>query len=63
MSIKTQPLHDGAVTILIMLKANSFDAMIADPPYASGGLHAAERAKPPSANKSKAASRNCIPTS
>ncbi|WP_108723631.1 DNA-methyltransferase, partial [Xanthomonas citri] len=37
-----------ALTILPTLEANSFDALITDPPYASGGLTAAARAKPPS---------------
>ena len=47
--MKNQLLQGDALTILPTLEANSFDALITDPPYASGGLHAAARAKPPSA--------------
>ncbi|MGD6581395.1 site-specific DNA-methyltransferase [Xanthomonas citri pv. citri] len=46
---KNQLLQGDALTILPTLEANSFDALITDPPYASGGLYAAARAKPPSA--------------
>ncbi|NJB93830.1 DNA-methyltransferase [Xanthomonas arboricola] len=46
--MKNQLLQGDALTILPTLEANSFDALITDPPYASGGLHAAARAKPPS---------------
>ncbi|CAD7726620.1 Modification methylase DpnIIB [Xanthomonas hydrangeae] len=47
--MKNQLLQGDALTILPTLDANSFDALITDPPYASGGLTAAARAKPPSA--------------
>ncbi|KGR41309.1 DNA-methyltransferase [Xanthomonas vasicola] len=46
--MKNQLLQGDALTILPTLEANSFDALITDPPYASGGLTAAARAKPPS---------------
>ena len=39
--MKNQLLQGDALTILPTLEANSFDALITDPPYASGGLHAA----------------------
>ena len=42
-------LHQGdALTLLPTFEAGSFDALITDPPYASGGLTAAERRLPPS---------------
>ncbi|MBB4755487.1 adenine methyltransferase [Xanthomonas arboricola] len=47
--MKNQLLQGDALTILPTLEANSFDALITDPPYASGGLTAAARARPPSA--------------
>ncbi|OOW77762.1 adenine methyltransferase [Xanthomonas axonopodis pv. clitoriae] len=46
--MKNQLLQGDALTILPTLEANSFDALITDPPYASGGLIAAARARPPS---------------
>ncbi|MEB1942640.1 site-specific DNA-methyltransferase [Xanthomonas campestris pv. campestris] len=46
--MKNQLLQGDALTILPTLEANSFDALITDPPYASGGLTAAARARPPS---------------
>ncbi|CAD0314891.1 site-specific DNA-methyltransferase [Xanthomonas campestris pv. nigromaculans] len=46
--MKNQLLQGDALTILPTLEANSFDALITDQPYASGGLHAAARARPPS---------------
>ncbi|WP_372191976.1 site-specific DNA-methyltransferase [Xanthomonas axonopodis pv. desmodiigangetici] len=46
--MKNQLLQGDALTILPALEANSFDALITDPPYASGGLTAAARARPPS---------------
>lgn len=39
--MKNQLLQGDALTILPTLEANSFDALITDPPYASGGLTAA----------------------
>ncbi len=36
--MKNQLLQGDALTILPTLEANSFDALITDPPYASGGL-------------------------
>ncbi len=45
---ENQLLQGDALTILPTLEANSFDALITDPPYASGGLTAAARARPPS---------------
>ena len=42
-------LHQGdALTFLPTLDSESFDALITDPPYASGGLTASARQKPPS---------------
>ncbi|WP_031421399.1 DNA-methyltransferase [Xanthomonas euvesicatoria] len=46
--MKNQLLQGDALTILPTLEANSFDALITDPPYASGGLTAAARARSPS---------------
>ncbi|WP_065470415.1 DNA-methyltransferase, partial [Xanthomonas bromi] len=46
--MKNQLMQGDALTILPTLEANSFDALITDPPYASGGLTAAARAQPPS---------------
>ncbi|OOW71749.1 adenine methyltransferase [Xanthomonas axonopodis pv. melhusii] len=46
--MKNQLLQGDALTILPTLEANSFDALITDPPYASGGVTAAARARPPS---------------
>ncbi|AKC79693.1 adenine methyltransferase [Xanthomonas arboricola] len=46
--MKNQLLQGDALTILPTLEANLFDALITDPPYASGGLTAAARARPPS---------------
>ncbi|MDM7555038.1 DNA-methyltransferase [Xanthomonas fragariae] len=46
--MKNQLLQGDALTILPTLEANAFDALITDPPYASGGLTAAARARPPS---------------
>ncbi|WP_407466342.1 DNA-methyltransferase [Xanthomonas campestris] len=46
--MKNQLLQGDALTIVPTLEANSFDALITDPPYASGGLTAAARARPPS---------------
>ncbi|MFA1263618.1 site-specific DNA-methyltransferase [Xanthomonas axonopodis pv. fascicularis] len=46
--MKNQLLQGDTLTILPTLEANAFDALITDPPYASGGLTAAARARPPS---------------
>ncbi|MCC8628537.1 site-specific DNA-methyltransferase [Xanthomonas perforans] len=46
--MKNQLLQGDALTILPTLEASSFDALITDPPYASGGLTAVARARPPS---------------
>ncbi|WVK04633.1 site-specific DNA-methyltransferase [Xanthomonas campestris pv. olitorii] len=46
--MKNQLLQGDALIILPTLEGNSFDALITDPPYASGGLTAAARARPPS---------------
>lgn len=46
--MKNQLLKGDALTLLPTLEAGSFDALITDPPYASGGLTASARAKPPS---------------
>lgn len=42
-------LKGDALSLLPTLEAGSFDALITDPPYASGGVNAAARQKPPSA--------------
>ncbi|MNM39812.1 Modification methylase DpnIIB [compost metagenome] len=41
-------LKGDALSLLPTLESGSFDALITDPPYASGGLTAAARQKPPS---------------
>jgi len=46
--MKNELILGDALTVLPTLPANSFDALITDPPYASGGTHAA--------------SRSCMPT-
>ena len=43
-----QLLQGDALKLLPTLEAESFDALITDPPYASGGLTAAARAQAPS---------------
>lgn len=45
--MKNQLIHGDALTVLPTLPAGSFDALITDPPYASGGTHAAARQKSP----------------
>ncbi|CAQ43928.1 site-specific DNA-methyltransferase [Stenotrophomonas maltophilia] len=40
-------IQGDALTILPTLPANSFDALITDPPYASGGTHASARQRGP----------------
>lgn len=42
-------LKGDALSLLPTLEAGSFDALITHPPYASGGVNAAARQKPPSA--------------
>lgn len=42
-------LKGDALSLLPTLEAGSFDALITDPPHASGGVNAAARRKPPSA--------------
>jgi site-specific DNA-methyltransferase (adenine-specific) len=46
--MKNQLLKGDALSVLPTLEAGSFDALITDPPYASGGLTAGARQKPPS---------------
>ncbi|EZP46960.1 putative site-specific DNA-methyltransferase [Stenotrophomonas sp. RIT309] len=46
--MKNQLIHGDALTVLPTLPAASFDALITDPPYASGGVHAASRQQAPS---------------
>jgi site-specific DNA-methyltransferase (adenine-specific) len=41
-------LQSDALKLLPTLEAESFDALITDPPYASGGVTAAARAQAPS---------------
>ncbi len=41
--MKNELIHGDALTILPTLPAASFDALITDPPYASGGTHASAR--------------------
>ncbi|HEL4182543.1 site-specific DNA-methyltransferase [Stenotrophomonas maltophilia] len=45
--MKNELIHGDALTVLPTLPANSFDALITDPPYASGGTHAASRQQSP----------------
>ena len=46
--MENQLYRGDALTLLPTFEAGSFDALITDPPYASGGLTAAERRLPPS---------------
>ena len=46
--MKNQLLKGDALSVLPTLEAGSFDALITDPPYASGGLTASARQKAPS---------------
>lgn len=46
--MKNQLLQGDALKLLPTLPAASFDALITDPPYASGGLSAGARQRPPS---------------
>ena len=41
--MKNELIHGDALTVLPSLPAASFDALITDPPYASGGVHASSR--------------------
>lgn len=41
--MKNELIHGDALTVLPTLPANSFDALITDPPYASGGVRASAR--------------------
>lgn len=45
--MKNELIHGDALTVLPTLPAASFDALITDPPYASGGVHAASRQQAP----------------
>jgi site-specific DNA-methyltransferase (adenine-specific) len=47
--MKNELIHGDALAVLPTLPAASFDALITDPPYASGGVHAASRQQAPSA--------------
>lgn len=47
--MKNELIHGDALSVLPTLPAASFDALITDPPYASGGVHAASRQKSPQA--------------
>ncbi|MBB6053936.1 DNA-methyltransferase [Armatimonas rosea] len=40
--------HEDALELLATLESASFDAIVTDPPYCSGGLTASERARPAS---------------
>ena len=46
--MKNELIHGDALNVLPTLPACSFDALVTDPPYASGGVHAAARQKRPS---------------
>ena len=46
--MKNQLLQGDALKLLPTLESGSFDALITDPPYASGGVHAAQRQRAPS---------------
>lgn len=41
-------IQGDCLQVMQQMPPNSFEAIITDPPYASGGLHAADRVKPPS---------------
>lgn len=41
--MKNELIHGDVLTVLPTLPAASFDALITDRPYASGGVHAASR--------------------
>lgn len=41
--MKNELIHGDALTVLSILLANSFDALIIDPSYVSGGVHASAR--------------------
>lgn len=45
--MKNELIHGDALTVLPTLPAGSFDALITDPPYASGGTHASSRQQAP----------------
>jgi len=45
--MKNELIHGDALTVLPTLPANSFDALITAPPYASGGVHASARQRSP----------------
>jgi site-specific DNA-methyltransferase (adenine-specific) len=45
--MKNALIHGDALTVLPTLPAASFEALITDPPYASGGLLAAARQRTP----------------
>jgi len=47
--MKNELIHGDALTVLPTLPAASFDALITDPPYASGGVHASSRQQSPQA--------------
>lgn len=49
------------LTLLPQLPEASVDAIITDPPYASGGLHSASRLQPPSSKYLKRAQRHNFP--
>ena len=44
---KCEIINGDSITLLPKLEPESFDALITDPPYASGGLKAADRQKSP----------------
>lgn len=46
--MQNQLLQGDALTLLPTLETGSFDALITDPPYASGGTHASARQRAPS---------------
>lgn len=45
--MKNELIHGDALTVLPTLPRASFDALITDPPYASGGVHAPSRQQSP----------------
>lgn len=47
--MKNELILGDALTVLPTLPANSFDALITDPPYASGGTHTGSRQRSPQA--------------
>lgn len=55
--MKNELIHGDALSVLPTLPSGSFDALITDPPYASGGVHAASRQQSPQTKYMQSGSR------